>query len=220
MELIIPTENFDKGEKVPILWLLPPLGKNQCTWLHSGMVEEIIKKYKIMAAMPDIRLSFGIDMVHGEAYNKLLTEELPKKLGDMFPGKISGNLIFGVEEGAYGALYTALNHPENYIAAASASCGSLTDEILEGRKLVLARRAFGRDPESLNNTEYDIKSRLKEGAREKIFLYYGRKDAFATSASILGGYLPEDNVEVIKNSMGWKEWNEALASFLLKVMCY
>lgn len=216
MELVTPIENIGGKEKLPILWLLPPFGKNQRAWLRSGMVEDIIKKYKVMAAMPDIRLSFGIDMIHGEAYSRLLTEELPKLLGDMFQGDTSSNLIFGVEEGGYGALYTALKHPEHYLAAASASCGSLTDEKLEGRKLVLALRAFGDKTENLKDTQYDIVSCLKEEDRRKLFLYYGREDAYAASASVLGGYLPEENVVIRENRMGWKEWNEALASFLGK----
>ena len=86
------------------------------------------EKKGILVVMPDMKLSYGLDMKYGFAYEKTLTQELPELIADYFPVDLNNQMIIGVKEGGYAALRAAFRHPEQYQMAASYSCGSLTEE--------------------------------------------------------------------------------------------
>lgn len=208
MNVIIPMETRPQ-KTYPVLWLLPPAGCDHTAWQRNTGIEQLAERYGIMAVMPDMKLSYGLDMVYGFDYFKMLTEELPGLTGDYFPADREVQMIAGAKEGAYGALMAALRFPKAYRAVAALSAGSLTDETWEGRERTQAEHAFGTsDMEALGGGEYDIDYWLENLTDEslRVFLAYSPNDPLGGSARIL-----EDNLKKkLKDRLWTKTQQEAL----------
>ena len=143
--------------RFPVLWLLPPLGQDHTAWLRHTDPEELAETYHLLVAMPDLKLSFGLSMVHGFDYFRLLTEELPALLGNMFPADLSMQWIAGAEEGAYAAVMAALRCPAQYRGCLALSGGSLTDETIPAGQTAVYANAFGTgNMAELQGTPYDL----------------------------------------------------------------
>ena len=74
---IVPVENNEKSS-YPVLWLLPPAGCDHTAWQRHTAVEDLADELGIIIVMPDLKLSYGLDMIHGFAYFQMLTKELPE----------------------------------------------------------------------------------------------------------------------------------------------
>lgn len=79
MTVIAPVETWP-DRKFPVLWLLPPVGMDHTAWQRHTWIEEMAEKRGILVVMPDMKLSYGLDMKYGFAYEKMLTQELPELL--------------------------------------------------------------------------------------------------------------------------------------------
>ena len=81
---IVPMENNEKSS-YPVLWLLPPAGCDHTAWQRHTAVEDLADELGIIIVMPDLKLSYGLDMIHGFTYFQMLTKELPEMIADYFP---------------------------------------------------------------------------------------------------------------------------------------
>ena len=117
---IVPMENNEKSS-YPVLWLLPPAGCDHTAWQRHTAVEDLADELGIIIVMPDLKLSYGLDMIHGFTYFQMLTKELPEMVADYFPADLGFQMIAGVKEGGYAALNAALSVPGQYHMAASYS---------------------------------------------------------------------------------------------------
>ena len=208
MNVIIPVEAYPR-ELYPVLWLLPPIGCDHTAWQRNTGVEQLAEKYRIIAVMPDMKLSYGLDMAYGLDYFKMLTKELPEMAAHYFPVDMGFQMIAGAKEGAYGAVMAALRFPGRYRAAAALSAGSLTDENWEETMESQAEHAFGtRNTAVLRGGDYDLGYWLENLTDERlqVFLAYSPHDQLGLSAGILK--------EKLKKKIGgrlWaKEWQEPL----------
>lgn len=222
MNVILPVEKNGRNA-YPVLWLLPPAGGDHTAWQRNTSVEQLAEKLGVMVVMPDMKLSYGLDMVHGFRYFKMLTEELPEMAAEFFPVDREAQMIAGAKEGAHAAMMAALRFPDRYRAAAAFSGGSMTDEMPEERERRQFEHAFGTsDTESLRNGEFAL-SRWLEGIEEespRFYLAYSERDVYGKSARLLGDGLEKRagnhlSLEIQENPMGWREWLEALEKMLV-----
>lgn len=76
-----------------------PAGCDHTTWQRHAAVEDLADELGIIIVMPDLKLSYGLDMIHGFAYFQMLTKELPEMVADYFPADLGFQMIAGVKEG-------------------------------------------------------------------------------------------------------------------------
>ncbi len=227
MQVIVPLETSAK-EKFPVLWLLPPMGYDHSAWIRKTNIEKLAEELEIIIAMPDMKLSCGLNMVHGFTYYDMLTDELIEKVNDVYPTDSSCHIIAGAKEGGYAALKAALSKPKNYKMAISLSCGSLTDVIPSDCNEKEYANAFGtKNLSELQNTEFDLKFLAETASSDipPIALYYSDEDDFRNSAVLLDKKLKQLmddslNVSKINHKMDWCDWtdslNTSLSAFLSK----
>lgn len=212
IHVILPVERWKK-EKYPVLWLLPPAGRDHTAWQRNTTVEQLADELGIMAVMPDLKLSFGTDMAHGFRYFTMLTKELPELIEEYFPADLENQMIAGAKEGAYAALRAAFLCPGRYKLAAGFSCGSLTDEAFTEKKKKCLLNAFGSGEPS--GDEYSLRAlakRRSEG-QMKVYFAYGDQDEYRKSAKqfaeTVGGW---DGYEAVcfHGALGWTDWERLL----------
>lgn len=223
MSLIIPVE-VCKKERYPVLWLLPPAGYDHTAWQRRTGIEQLAEKYGIMIVMPDMKLSYGLNMAYGFSYFKMLTEELPKMVQEYFPADMNRQIIGGVEEGAYAAMMSALRFPENYKVAIALSGGSLTNEKVEEKHKKQVENAFGTsDLSMLSHSEADLAYWIgrQECSMQKVYVAYSEKDRYGHSANLLVHDLQPVfnkrlNVETSDEPLAWSGWEKLLDKYLGK----
>lgn len=214
---IVPVENNEKSA-YPVLWLLPPVGCDHTAWQRHTVIEDMADESGIIIVMPDLKLSYGLDMTHGFAYFQMLTKELPEMIADYFPADLGFQMIAGVKEGGYAALKAALSVPGQYRMAASYSCGSLTDETFDPELDKQLDNAFGTsDLQKLNGTYLDLKMLIQTAKDHdmSLSLEYSEEDEYKASCvlladCILNSSFNNHSVRVQKEALTWAKWAEAL----------
>lgn len=214
---IVPMENNEKSS-YPVLWLLPPAGCDHTAWQRHTAVEDLADELGIIIVMPDLKLSYGLDMIHGFTYFQMLTKELPEMIADYFPADLGFQMIAGVKEGGYTALKAALSVPGQYRMAASYSCGSLTDETFGSELEKQLENAFGTaELSTLNGTDKDLKMLIQTAKDHNmsLSLEYSEKDDYKASSALLADFILKSSfasrsVRVQKEALTWAKWAEAL----------
>lgn len=202
----------------PVLWLLPPVGCDHTAWQRNTRIEQIAEEKGIMVIMPDMKLSYGLNMAHGFSYFDMLTKELPGMAADYFPANIDYQMIAGAEEGGYGALLSAFRCPGRYRMVVALSSGSLTDERFEGREKKLVENAFGTaSGEELSEGEYALQHWIgkSDDSGLRVYLAYSEKDKYYHSADKLRKDLQKKNgslvtAEILPEPLTWKDWSDCL----------
>ncbi len=195
----------------PVLWLLPPMGCNHTRWSAHTDIEALAEKKHRMVVMPDLKLSCGLDMVHGLDFHSMLVTELPLFLREHFSVDLTSQVIAGAKEGAYAAVYAAAYGTQTYEQVIALSGGSLTDEGLLVDSDLRFRHAFGDKVSALVGSDYDIGIQIQEIQKHSVvYVAYGMEDSYRYSASRLGSKLPPWQVEVLDGTLGWNEWYKVL----------
>lgn len=213
MTVIVPLERAPRN-LYPVLWLIPPFGCDHTAWIRHTDVEQLAQQNAMMIVMPDMKLSFGTDMVHGLKYHTMLTDELPQVLAQVYPADLSRQMIAGAGEGAYAALYASLSCPGKYLHTFALSCGSLIDAELPAEFLTPLRNAFGTEqPTSLSGSKYDLCTQLKNTGHTGVWhLIWSDADRYRSSCQALSACLGDDeSSEVHLPPLGWREWETILS---------
>ena len=211
MTVIIPEEKFP-GKTFPVLWLLSPLGTDHTGWQRFGSAENLADEKGYIVVIPDLKLSYGQNMLYGLKYFDMLTKELPEIIQDYYPADIECQIIAGAEEGAYAALYAALN-TTLYKTVILLSCGSITDETSFHGFESEAANVFGTNtPTELQGTDKDLFETLISANSQtipQIILSYSDKDKYAASAKKLSNHLKKTGkgtVILSENPQTWTDW--------------
>lgn len=113
---ILPHDIHRRQEPIKTLYLLHGRSHNYSVWTRYTGLEAYAENYNTAVIMPEVNRSFYSDMKYGVDYQTYISEELPDLCESMF--RISGNsedrYIAGMSMGGYGALKTALLHPDRY----------------------------------------------------------------------------------------------------------
>lgn len=204
LKIVTPSE----GNKYPVLWLLPPLGCNQTRWCAHTDIEALARKKNLMVVMPDMKLSCGLDMVHGFKFHSMLVKELPHFLKTHFSVDLDHQFMAGAEEGAYAAVYAALENPGMYEKVIALSGGSLVEEgkLIDGDSRFF--NAFGKKPSQLKGSRYDIEMRIMELLdASEVVVAYGKLDKYYKSAKRLGSLAASNGDGKLDVFTGFLDWN-------------
>ncbi len=113
-------EGIQRGERLPVLYLLHGIGGTSSSWDKYTSVGRYVRNQKLIVVMPDGGKSFYIDEMYGEKYYSYIAKELPDMIEATFPAGET-RYIAGLSMGGYGAFRIALKNPERYRYAASFS---------------------------------------------------------------------------------------------------
>ena len=216
MTVIVPIEKAPR-EAYPVLWLIPPFGCDHTAWLRHTDLERLADRHAMMIVMPDMKLSFGMDMVHGMKYHTMLTQELPQVLAQVYPADLSRQMIAGAEEGAYTALYSSLTREGQYQRTIALSGGSLVDEVLPAELQRPFSHASGEaEGPALAGSGYDICAQLKNGrSADGWQLVWSAGDRYHNSCERLAACLPTGAARQYELPvLGWREWEGILEDIL------
>lgn len=207
MEIVLPSGDGPW----PVLWLLPPMGCNHTRWSAHTDVESLAERKQRMVVMPDLKLSCGLDMVHGFRFHTMLVAELPSFLKAHFSVNLTSQVIAGAKEGAYAALYAVAHGRQNYKQVIALSGGSLTEEGKLIDSDLRFHHAFGKKVSDLKGTDYDMGIWIKEIQKHsELYAAYGTEDSYCHSAASLGKRLPSQQVDILDGTLDWDAWYNIL----------
>jgi putative tributyrin esterase len=130
----------------PLLYLLHGLSDDHTAWLRYTSIERYAGARGLAVVMPAVHRSWYADEVHGHAYWRFVSEELPQVVRSFFrvTDDPSRTFVAGLSMGGYGALKLGLTHPDRFGAVASLS-GAVDVRSLADReeRSDIVQRVFG-----------------------------------------------------------------------------
>ena len=216
------------------LILLHGLTGTDTDWLFGGVAQEMAVQYNLAVFMPTAGNNFYLDRGYrGGNWGSFVGEEFPAYIRSTFGHCLrrEDTLIGGLSMGGYGALHTALAHPETFsgcIALSSAlrirEFASGTDESVIPRAMI--RDIFG-DPEMLaasdKNPEMqylDLKAKGKDIPR--IYLACGTEDGLITANREFRDLLRREGADFFYEEgpgvHNWTFWNQYLDRGLARML--
>lgn len=113
-------EEDEPKNKYPVLLLLHDSGGAAVDW-HQTPAERCAAEHGIFIIAPDVQHTLGTDMVYGPKYETFISGELLKICRNLFPitKDLASTWIGGVGTGAFGAVKTAIHHPDVFSKAIS-----------------------------------------------------------------------------------------------------
>jgi putative tributyrin esterase len=182
MSVILPQQTITQigmagnviAAKHPTLYLLHGLSDDHSIWTRRTSIERYASEHGIAVVMPSVHRSFYADMANGMKFWTFISEELPAIARSFFPlsEKREDNFVAGLSMGGFGAFKLALNHPEQYAAAASLS-GALIAENIFSLYATDAELIY-KDRASIKGSNSDllaVAERLAESNQPKPLLY-------------------------------------------------
>ncbi len=181
-------------KKYPVLVLLHSEGGAAVDW-QTTPAERCAKEHGIFIVAPDVQHTLGTNMEYGPKYENFVSGELLAICRNIFP--ISANpaetWIGGVGTGAYGAVKTALEHPDVFSKAFSLNgvldMGAVIQRALAGEETGIHHDAaslgavFGK-LEVFAGGENDLFALANRPARSK-FLFVTEEDYAHRQESVL-----------------------------------
>jgi len=235
MTAILPTEVMHfPGRPAPepkknlrVLVLLHGYSGIDTDWIRGSCIAELALKHNMAVFMPDGGNSFYLDdEIRGELYETLLVKEIPEFIRNTFPVSSApeDTYIGGFSMGGYGALHTALKHPDVYsacIALSSALIIDSLDKMTPESGNPIARYSyythiFG-DLKKARGSDLDpkylAKKVLEDGVKKPaLYLACGTEDFGIAGNREYSQYLTSIGYDhVFKESTGihnWLFWNE------------
>lgn len=219
-----------KGESTfKTLYLLHGLSDDHSIWMRRTAIERYASEYNIAVVMPAVGRSWYTDTVGGEKYLTFVTEELPDKCRSFFKGmseRPEDNIIAGLSMGGYGAIKSALTHPDRFGMCASLS-GSLDITALERIGLLPEWRCIFdhnmQSPKELAGTEHDLfyladKQKEQGMPFPKTFIWCGTDDWLLDSNNRFSAHLNALGVaheyRTSEGNHSWKWWDMHIQSAL------
>ncbi|CAK4845605.1 unnamed protein product [Aphanomyces euteiches] len=182
MSVILPQQTSSQigmagnviAAKHPTLYLLHGLSDDHSIWMRRTSIERYAAELGIAVVMPSVHRSFYADMANGMKFWTFISEELPAIARSFFPlsEKREDNFVAGLSMGGFGAFKLALNHPEQYAAAASLS-GALIAENIYNLSSADAELIY-KDRASIKGSSSDllaVAERLAKSNQPKPLLY-------------------------------------------------
>ncbi len=232
---IVPTElrRFPGGpEPTPAknlrsLILLHGYSGIDTDWIRGSSIAELAQMHNIAVFMPDGGNSFYLnDEIRGELYEDLVCKELPEFIRNTFPvsSALEDTYIGGFSMGGYGALHSALKHPDVFSACIALSSAMLVDSLEKmtpDMKNPIARYSyythiFG-DLSKVRGSDMDPKALAKsvidgKGNKPALYIACGSEDMGVAGNRDYSAYLDSIGYEhIYKESPGvhnWLFWDE------------
>ena len=226
-EIMEGNKHYDRPTKT--LYLLHGFTGNTIDWMVGSLAQEMSFKYNLAIVMPSGENSFYLDgKGTGRAYGQFTGSELVNYVRKTFSlsDKKEDTFIGGLSMGGFGAIRTALQHPENFGKMFGLS-SALVIHNIKGKKQGFKDQIADYDyytttfgdldtlEESDNNPAYLIKKRKEKGERiQPIFMACGTEDFLLNENRAFHAFLKSEEIDVTyKESPGihdWKFWNRYL----------
>lgn len=226
-EMLSGNPHYERPVKT--LYLLHGFSGSTQDWLTGSLIQELALKYNLAVVMPAGENSFYLDgKGTGRGYETFTAEELPSYCQKTFglSEKPEDNFIGGLSMGGFGAIHTALHHPDRFGKMFGLSSALIVNGI-KGMKTGSNNgiadydyytQIFG-DLDQLDksekNPEYLVAERIKNGETiQPIFMACGTEDFLINENHEFRDFLTQNKVDLTyKESTGihdWKFWNEYL----------
>lgn len=137
----------DQGKgPFPVFYLLHGLSDDHTIWLRRTRIDSYVNELPLIVVMPDGYRGFYADHVAGPAYGQYLVEDVIGFAERTLPaiGRRSARCIGGLSMGGYGALRTALAHPDLFVSANSHSGACYAWRPLDHHQVAEFTRIFGK----------------------------------------------------------------------------
>lgn len=206
----------DDARPEKTLFLLHGLTGTYTDWLLQGNAYRIANDRNIAIVMPDGQRSFYLDQPHSLRWESWLASELPHLLDTYLklPLRSSDLAIAGLSMGGYGAMRSALHHPQVFSAAMSLS-GTLdvTEEAFQSRHPDLFETMIG--SYDVSGSAHDLVGWVRDASRvPRMWAVCGEGDRLLgqhhefVSAALAGGH--EVAHYTAPGEHTWQFWNEHL----------
>lgn len=216
--------HYDRPTKSLIL--LHGLTGTDTDWLYGGVAQEMAIQYNLAVFMPTAGNFFYLDRGYpGGNWGTYVGDELLDYVRKVFGycQRREDTIIGGLSMGGYGALHTALSHPENFSGCIALSSALRIRAMAEGREEgvippPMLREIFG-DTSKLLNTDRDPEwqyRQLKAAGADipSIYLAIGTEDSLYPSNQEFRRFLTEQGADFrYEDGAGghnWRFWNEYL----------
>ena len=214
--------HYDRPTKSLIL--LHGLTGTDTDWLYGGVAQEMAIQYNLAVFMPTAGNFFYLDHGYiGGNWGSYVGDELIRYIRDVFGycKTREDTIIGGLSMGGYGALHTALAHPENFSACIALSSALRIRDIASGKQDSLMppemfRDIFG-DPAGLmdsdRNPEWQYRQ-LKAAGKDipSIYMAIGTEDSLYGCNKDFCRFLEEQKADFrFEDGPGghtWTFWNE------------
>lgn len=186
-------DDKDHEVKYPVLLLLHDSGGAAVDWQQTP-AERCAAEHGIFIIAPDVQHALGTDMRYGPPFETFISDELLGICRNLFPISADPALtwIGGVGTGAYGAVKTALHHPDVFSKAISINgildMGAVINKALSGEETGIRHDAeslsavFG-DLSEFQGSSNDLFA-LVEGPVRNKFLFLCQDDANRIDESV------------------------------------
>lgn len=223
-------KNYDRPMKT--LFLLHGYSGNCDDWLKGSLISELAATYNLAVVMPSGDNSFYLNAkASGNNYEDFITGELVAYVRKTFgiAMRPEDTIIGGLSMGGFGAIHSALKHPEVYGKMFGLSSALIVNNIKnmteDSAAAVVANKAYYEQTfgdlsaldTSENNPEYLVSRSLEKGEKvQPIFMACGTEDFLLENNREFHEFLNSNKVaHVYKESKGtheWKFWNEYIES--------
>lgn len=231
MELGKEFTYLKKGEKFPVLWLLPTGTADHSKGIRSSRIEEYAMNKKIAVVMPDLGNSLGFNLPLGGSYFDYLTKELPLIMRSIYPlsGKREDNFIGGASNGGFTSYMAALRKPENYAGAFCIGCSLDMNEVgkIKNSKFWYEKimpTIYGKDREYYDPHIHDMRTLADDlvgsnKERPKFYATFGLEDIYIDCGGVaVAEYMKDCGLDVtIRKEHGihdWEFWDPELKKAL------
>lgn len=222
----IQEKNHYYKRTMKTLYLLHGYSGYYGDWVQHSKITDISLKYNLAVIMPDGDNSFYLNWGgSGLNYEQFVGEDLidyTRKAFSLSPKK-EDTYIGGLSMGGYGAIHTALAHPEIFGKAFGLSSALLTDAVKDmkpGQKDAVAdyayyKKVFG-NLESIKGSHADpkklVEKNLEAGvAIPPLYMACGTEDFLLEHNRKFRDYLRQHEIDVMykedKGTHDWDFWN-------------
>lgn len=225
------SNNTHYKRPVKTLFLLHGYTGSATDWLYHTSAADLSMKYNLAIVFVNGENSFYLDReATGMKYCSYVGDEMPKYLRDTF-GIAQGpedTLICGNSMGGFGAIHTALAHPENFGGAIGLSSALIVNGLADRKPdddtsgdAVLSNYAYYAETfgpldaviESDNNPEVLVKKLKAEGKKlPKLYMACGEEDFLIKENRAFHDFLVNEDVSVkYEEGRGihdWEYWNK------------
>lgn len=162
-EEVYKPEYFEREPKTVIL--LHGLTGTDTDWMFGGVAQDMAIQYNLNIFMPTTGNSFYLDKGYEGANSEtFIAEELPEFIRKTFGVSTDREdmIIAGLSMGGYGAIHTALDHPEKYFACVALSSAFVINAVATDPR-------FGGSKEDATEGEAEVRELLPKQMIYDIF---------------------------------------------------
>lgn len=207
------------AQGMPVLTVLHGLSDNHSNWYRRTNIDRYAEQAGIAVVMPEVQRGFYTDMRYGLRYFTYIAEELPLLCRRMFrfSDRPEDNYIAGFSMGGYGALKTALTHPDRYAAVgAFSSVADIRNTTIRGGAEYEA--IFGEGPGPEEDIFYLSSAAAQKNAHPRLYLACGDQDFLLEDNRRLHAHMEAVGLphkyEEWAGDHNWEFWDTAIQKYL------